>query len=169
MDIMELGAIGELVGGAAVIVSLVYVGLQLRQSNELAVTRSHEEANRASTDLVRLYADPINVDLFVRMAEEPEGMSNQDRVRQRLLLTGMLNYYETLYYANERRAVHAEVWESRVDRMSNLLHFGLREQWADMASSYGSSFRAFIEREVIALETVPPISGLPGPAGVRRV
>ena len=32
MNIMELGAIGELVGGVAVIASLVYVGLQVRQS-----------------------------------------------------------------------------------------------------------------------------------------
>jgi hypothetical protein len=33
MDIMELGAIGELVGGVAVIGSPLYVGLQVRQSN----------------------------------------------------------------------------------------------------------------------------------------
>ncbi len=31
MDIMELGAIGELVGGVAVTVSLVFVGLQVRR------------------------------------------------------------------------------------------------------------------------------------------
>ena len=36
MDIMELGAIGELVGGVAVVGSLIYVGLQVRQSNRLA-------------------------------------------------------------------------------------------------------------------------------------
>ncbi len=32
MDIMELGAIGELVGGVAVIGSLIFVGLQVRQN-----------------------------------------------------------------------------------------------------------------------------------------
>ena len=40
MDIMELGAIGELVGGVAVIGSLIYVGLQVRQSNEVAKSES---------------------------------------------------------------------------------------------------------------------------------
>ena len=35
MDIMELGAIGELVGGVAVVASLIYVGLQVRQSNSI--------------------------------------------------------------------------------------------------------------------------------------
>ena len=33
MNIMELGAIGELVGGVAVIASLIYVGAQVRQGN----------------------------------------------------------------------------------------------------------------------------------------
>ena len=36
MDIMELGAIGEFVGGIVVIGSLIFVGLQVRQSNRLA-------------------------------------------------------------------------------------------------------------------------------------
>ena len=36
MDIMELGAIGELVGGVAVIASLLYVGFQVRQSTSVA-------------------------------------------------------------------------------------------------------------------------------------
>jgi len=40
MDIIELGAIGELVGGVAVIASLVFVGLQVRQGNSLAVSAS---------------------------------------------------------------------------------------------------------------------------------
>ena len=34
MDIMELGAIGELVGGVAVIGSLIYVGMQVRQNTQ---------------------------------------------------------------------------------------------------------------------------------------
>ncbi len=36
MDLMELGANGELVGGAAVVASLLYVGVQARHSNKLA-------------------------------------------------------------------------------------------------------------------------------------
>ena len=35
MNIMELGAIGELVGGVAVVGSLIYLALQVRQSTVL--------------------------------------------------------------------------------------------------------------------------------------
>ena len=50
MDIMELGAIGELVGGVAVIGSLLYVGLQVRQNTKMEGAASHrailEEVSR---------------------------------------------------------------------------------------------------------------------------
>ena len=41
MDIMELGAIGELVGGVAVIGSLIYVGLQVHQNTKMAKAAAH--------------------------------------------------------------------------------------------------------------------------------
>ena len=70
MDIMELGAIGELVGGIAVIGSLIFVGLQVRQSNEMAkaeVMRAYIHAYNdqilspiADPDRVQLYRDGLN-------------------------------------------------------------------------------------------------------------
>ncbi len=51
MDIMELGAIGEMVGGIAVIGSLLYVGLQVRQSNEQARRSNAIERARTQRDV----------------------------------------------------------------------------------------------------------------------
>ena len=53
MDIMELGAIGELVGGVAVIGSLIFVGLQVRHSNTI---------NRAES--VRAFVRDYNTFLY---------------------------------------------------------------------------------------------------------
>ena len=40
MNIMELGAVSERVGGVAVIASLIYVGLQVKQSNRLSAAET---------------------------------------------------------------------------------------------------------------------------------
>ena len=58
MDIMELGAIGELVGGVAVIASLIFVGLQIRH-NAKAVTANTQQGlfdsfTGLSSDVTRL-------------------------------------------------------------------------------------------------------------------
>ncbi len=64
MDIMEIGAIGELVGGIAVIASLIYVGLQVRQgtdqvrqSNAIERSRANREVTRAANEIVLGLAD----------------------------------------------------------------------------------------------------------------
>ncbi len=59
MNIMELGAIGELVGGVAVVGSLIYVGFQVRQ-NTLTM-RSHtqfESARYWSAEVSRVAHSP---------------------------------------------------------------------------------------------------------------
>ena len=53
MNIMELGAIGELVGGVAVIGSLIYVGLQVRQSNAQAVRANQIAKSESNRSLAR--------------------------------------------------------------------------------------------------------------------
>ncbi len=53
MNIMELGAIGELVGGVAVIGSLIYVGLQVRQSTEQTRQSNAIERAQAGRDAAR--------------------------------------------------------------------------------------------------------------------
>ena len=57
MDIMELGAIGELVGGVAVVASLVFVGFQVRQGNGLAKGAAELEVGRMNMDYFRLGAE----------------------------------------------------------------------------------------------------------------
>ena len=54
MDIMELGAIGELIGGFAVIASLVFVGFQVRQTNQLARNAAIQAGRIASIEATRL-------------------------------------------------------------------------------------------------------------------
>ncbi len=57
MDIMELGAIGELLGGVAVIASLIFVGPQVRGSNHLARAATELEVGRMNIDSYRLLAE----------------------------------------------------------------------------------------------------------------
>ena len=154
MNLMELGAVGELVGGFAVIGSLIYLGLQVRQSNTLAVSRSHEEATRASSELAYRFTDPAAADLFVRANHDWETLTPAEVLRLRALVQAGMNYFETLFYANERGEVHAEVWQSRITRMRAYREIGFEHVWESLAPFYGVRFREFVAREV-----------LPGPTG----
>ncbi len=59
MDIMELGSIKELVGGAAVVASLIFLGLQVRQNTRSVQNAAH--TNDAAIEFLRVYKDPSPV------------------------------------------------------------------------------------------------------------
>ncbi len=57
MTITELGAIGELVGGLAVIGSLIYVGFQVRHGTALARASAQREINVSFQDAIARLRD----------------------------------------------------------------------------------------------------------------
>lgn len=155
MTITELGAIGELVGGVAVIASLIFVGLQVRQSNHLAISRSHEESSRASSDLAFVFSEPRSTELFVRAHQGWDRLSPNEVLRLRALIQAAMNYFETLFYAHLRGEVHPEVWESRLARMRAYREIGFERIWESLETFYGESFRVFVNREVLGGTPTP--------------
>ena len=64
MSIMELGALGEFVGAIAVVITLAYLAIQIRQN-----TRAMEESKRlALAQTYQMRADALQ-DMLVRAAE----------------------------------------------------------------------------------------------------
>ena len=86
----------------------------------------------------------------MRANQDWERLSSNDVLRLRALVQAAMNYFETLYYADRRGEVQAEVWESRIARMRASREIGFEEVWESLAPFYGASFRAFDAREVLA-------------------
>jgi len=89
-----LGAIGEIVGAAGVILTLAYLAVQVRQNSRL-LERS-TEATRVTADAAMVgnfnewretvIANPEVGDLFVRGMEDPAGLTPAERLRFNYLL-----------------------------------------------------------------------------------
>ncbi len=51
MDLTQLANLGEFIGGVAVLVTLIYLAVQVRQGNRLARAQVHQETARMSSEL----------------------------------------------------------------------------------------------------------------------
>ena len=82
MTLLEWGAIGELIGGVAIIVSLIYVGLQIKQ-NSYALKLS--TAQNTVEDMADLYLYPAQngelADIFFRGLQDLDAVEGSDRLR----------------------------------------------------------------------------------------
>lgn len=148
MNIIELGAIGELVGGVAVLATLIYLAAQVRQGNTIVKSQVEHETSRRSSELAIMLADPAHRDLAFRALEDFEHLSAGEGFSVMMRWLAFLNYYETLFYARERGEIDDDLWESRVERMRWTFAIVPRRFWEERRLGFGKRFRAFVETEI---------------------
>ncbi len=118
MDIIELGAIGELVGGIgsavggiAVIASLIYVGLQIRQNTQ--VTRVQALSTRFSFQLgsdAFLFDD--GAEAFVKAYERPAELNSAEILKISAYLYNAVSGIQTSFEAFEQGLSTRVEWET---------------------------------------------------------
>ena len=161
---MELGAIGELVGGVAVIASLIYVGLQVRQSNRQAQQRIKIEQNesdrqfaRESTAWLSQLSDPELANLFRRGLSDFSALSRDDQLRFDMYLSA-LGSLLSLVFARElvEEPYNRQwlVWFSSLVKSE-----GGGRWWAETKPRYFESFQSRIDA-LAADPAVPVIADL---------
>jgi hypothetical protein len=81
MDIMELGAIGELVGGVAVVASLLFVGVQVRTNTREQRAASMQEATRETANTVQYLTGPGYAEIWLQGMGDLQALDPADRLR----------------------------------------------------------------------------------------
>ena len=146
MDIMELGAIGELVGGVAVIASLLYVGLQVRQST--LVMRSQAISSRTSGQATAEIALMGNdaAEALAKSWERPGELSVAEMIRIENLLTSVLLALIAGFEAYELGLSSRREWEAARDMVPGYLSFHFaRAWWRETKSLFPGSFVAELD------------------------
>ncbi len=147
MNLDQLGNIGELVGGVAVVVTLAYLAIQIRQNSRSVRASTNHAITEQLNDLnLRLGLDPGAVDLMMRGAQNREGLQSQERVRHTLLMRAVLGNYQDIYVQFCEGMCDSEAWE--------LAKIGLRELvstpsfaawWERQQEHLRSSFRSEVD------------------------
>ena len=95
MTLADLGSLGEFIGSIAVIVSLAYVALQIRQNTQSLRTASFQALMQSSISENRLFAqDPAVSELYLRGLESYEALDPVEQLRFSRLLYNLIWHFE---------------------------------------------------------------------------
>ncbi|MGR8949132.1 MAG: hypothetical protein ACU84Q_13875 [Gammaproteobacteria bacterium] len=94
MNWEALGAIGELVGAAAVVLTLAYLAIQIRHSTKLARADAHERAVTYWSSATQPLLEPEFAELFQNGCESYETLSATDQMRFATLISNMIFSFE---------------------------------------------------------------------------
>ena len=138
----------ELASAAAVVISLIFVGLELRQANVLAEAESVWNINSLMNDvLVTQVESPELNELFVK--EKSEELSAAEAMRVGSWAIMWLNVYETQWKFHDKGIVSDEDFEgysaAACWEIANVT--AIRDTWRVLGESYSLGFQQFVAEE----------------------
>jgi hypothetical protein len=106
------GAIGEIIGAAAVVVSLVYLASQIRTQNREARAASvHQVLHEYSTAISKLHEREM-ADVWVAAIEDFDSLSASQRLRFVIYLMVAVRSFEDAYFQWREGRIEDDVWHS---------------------------------------------------------
>jgi hypothetical protein len=163
MSLEDLGNIGEFVAAIAVVLSLIYLAVQIRQNTSSVRTSTFHECASRAADLTRGIAEQKELARIFRTGlgglEQLE--DDDDRFRFVLLLQNMFRQYEDLLFQYRAGTLSSESWDAwRYSFRGYLSNPGFSPFWDLRRLSFTESFRQFVETERETTEPLPTLAEL---------
>ena len=146
MNWEAIGAVGEIIGAAGVIITLLYLASQLRQNTRALQVTSIDSTTQVGNDVRRLLAEsPEIADIYLRGLADPENLDDLERERFRLVMT---NGIWALWNAWAQSQLGGrESWTAQQHILTRMLSSpGGRWFWENNRGEFDPDFQTEVER-----------------------
>ena len=156
MNWEAIGTIGEIVGAAGVVVTLVYLAYQIHQNTiqlEQNTLTAKAAAQNASNEALRenrkaIFESVEMSEIYLRGNRNPEELDEVSMLRYRLIVQNVTEVMLEIYTQTLITGFSPETWRthgiSLVER--TLATPGGQWFWANFANNYTADFRAEVDR-----------------------
>jgi len=139
MGLEELANLGELVGGLAVVVSVLYLAYELRantNSVRAASAASSQDSLAVINELIASTPELALIASRTMAATSLEDLSEEERFRAASLLRANMQRFEAMFFRYEAGLLDARVWDVRRTWLSGFNQLpAVAEWWADERES----------------------------------
>jgi hypothetical protein len=147
MKLESWALIAEVVSAIAVVLSLIFVGLQIQQNSKAQIQAGTQTVVSEYNDGVRaLSIDPGLVCVYLRGLQDYSSLSGVDRVRFNAFFLSMFNVQQQIHRFRLDGAIDEDVWSGFDAQLKDVVRLPGVNQWFETrAHWYGRDFRAYIE------------------------
>ncbi len=140
----------DIVGIVAIVGSLIFVGLQMRQTHEIALATLYQMRSDAARELRLVRVDATMLDRSESKAINGELLDDDDVRRFNAVNGALFNHFENSHYLFQLGYVPAEHWEGDKRQLARLLKAPIRkEYWSSRREDFRESFVAEIDELIV--------------------
>ena len=148
MNWEAVGAVGEIVGAIAVVVTLIYLAVQMRV-NTAAINRTATQSilqGRAESAALMASDKEISALMF-KGADDPDSLTSEEWQRFFFLVSSSIRPIELAFFDYEEGRMAEEMW---IGQTHTLIYWFSRPGWQRWLNEYGQTlnpaFRNCIEK-----------------------
>lgn len=141
-----IGAVGEIIGAIAVVVSLAYLGVQIRiQNRESRIASVHEVLEGFRTE-ISAFRNAELAELLAKGAKDFEVLSETEKIQFIAMIQGPFRFWEEAYHHYREHRLSPEMWNGIHAQMRDFSSTpGSRKVWALRRHTFSEEFRTYVD------------------------
>ncbi|PSB43227.1 hypothetical protein C7B80_24920 [Cyanosarcina cf. burmensis CCALA 770] len=131
----------------AVIISLVYVSIQIRDGAKAVKSQTYQSIITAYAEIeARIGQDAETARIYHIGCEYPDKLNAEEKIRFTQLICSIFNFFENLHYQYKTGLLEESLWSGWCQLMKNKLdNPGIKEYWQDNSYLYSKDFREYVK------------------------
>jgi hypothetical protein len=147
MTIQDWGAVGELVGAVAVIATLIYLSVQLRQAADSVRSSVAAVGSGYATQVWQLPIDkPDLAEMIIRGNQGVQELSDEEFFRYQLFLGTVFRGFEQYFILHELGSLSDAQWQGwELPLRQATQEPGVRQIWAQIRGQHDPEFTKLVD------------------------
>ena len=152
MNWEAIGAVGEVAGAVGVIISLLYLAVQIRGDARAKRAATVHDQSAAYRDLLEMLATDEELSkVYLRGLRDLGSIDDSEFVRFSSALGFMFRVFEEAFFQWQEGNLDAHLWNGYESPIADMLAYpGTQEWWSTRSHWYSPQFRDFVGEKVSA-------------------
>ena len=150
MNIGELANYAAVVGGGAVIISLIYVAIQIRQNTAVVRTSNYADLSFKVSEFNQLIAENGELaEIYTRGTASYKELSEIEQIRFNMTISRLMQAVQAMFHLRQRGYIDSKLAQTNFDSVALFLAApGLQEWWQDNKQWWESEFQHFVNEMI---------------------
>ena len=151
--LQEWANLAEIVGNAAIILSLVFVGLQISDTTkEMRATTAYNATVALQTWYNEVGTNEQAAKVFRKGMNDPASLSKDEALQFLMSIHGIILAYQSVYFLGDEGTLDAALYKAMVSTMVAAVPTpGYKWYWQQRADHFTDEFRGFVD-QIIAVQ-----------------
>ncbi len=149
--------VAEIVGGLAVVISVIYLAVQISENTRVLRSQAHYNALSLAQRPFEMAIENDSLSKILNVCfSTPDKLSDEEWIRCSDYLFMQMNAWEYLYYQNRDGSIPKELWVGADASFKQMIatKAGYSRFWAEWETAFDEPFRSYVTRE-FAKKRVP--------------